>query len=86
VSKKTTCRIWAANGSMPSAATVDRRAVFGTVSLSSTLSAWRTWTISSPSCSADSAGIACSAVDSAMATSLYPTVVPLGRGHTTLGG
>src|SRR4029450_3346875 len=40
VSKKNTWRIWASRGSMPSPATVERVKVSGTVSLSSTLSAW----------------------------------------------
>src|SRR5215218_3386421 len=40
VSKKNTWRIWASRGSMPSAATMERRWESGTVSFSSTLSAW----------------------------------------------
>src|SRR4029453_14453257 len=40
VSKKYTWRIWASRGSMPSPSTVERVEVSGTVSLSSTLSAW----------------------------------------------
>src|SRR5215217_4650879 len=40
VSKKNTCRIWASRGSMPRASTVERRSESGTVSFSSTLSAW----------------------------------------------
>jgi hypothetical protein len=38
VSKNTTWRIWASSGSIPNAITVERWKLWGTVSLSSTLS------------------------------------------------
>ena len=51
VSKKSTCRIWASSGSRSRAATADRRLESGTVSFSSTLSAFLISWRSSASCS-----------------------------------
>ena len=53
VSKKATCRNWASNGSMPSAARADRRLASGTLSFNSTLSAPLISPRTSAICSAD---------------------------------